>query len=759
MSIQLADRSIKYPIGVCNNLSVKVSKFIFPVDFVVLEMDEDELVPIILGWPFLATARAVIDVHEGKLSLRVGSETVTFNIGKSMKSKHSQDDYLYCADHIAKLVQEQLVDTVDHDRKWTEVEEEEDSNEVQEVSFYPRTKPAEPLEWKAPENRLKPSSIKPPKLELKELPEHLEYAFLQENNQLLVVISSTLSTVEKARLLEVLKSHKGTIAWSIANIKGIDSSFCTHKILMEDEFKPSVSPVQVVPKKGGMIVVKNEKMSSSYKGRSLDGAYVSTIILIALKDQEKTTFTCPYGTFAYIRMSFRLYNAPATFQRCITAIFHELIEDSMEVFMGDFSVFGNSFDHCLKNVENMLKRYEETNLVLNWEKCHFMVKEGFVLGHKVSGAGIEVDKAKFEAISKLPYPTNVKAIRSFLGHAGFYKRFIKDFSQVARPMTQLLVKDAAFNFSEECIQAFDKLKRELTQAPIMIKPNCSLPFEVMCDASDYAVRAVLGQRIDKYFKPIHYAKKTINEAQENYTTTKKELLAVVFAFDKFRQYLVLSKTIVFTDHSAMRYLFTKQDAKPRLIRWIRLLQEFDIKIRDKKVVENLAADHLSRLENPDLGKLTKAEIRDLFLEEQLMADSDTNNEPWYADYVNYLASRVLPFRSTRQEKQKFFSDLRHYFWDEPFLFKQCADRIIRRCVARYEAAQILRQCHSIPSRGHHGIATTARKDFEAGLYWTHIFRDARRLVQVCDACQRADNISLRDETPQKYIQVWKIFDV
>ncbi|GJX25004.1 reverse transcriptase domain-containing protein [Tanacetum coccineum] len=160
-------------------------------------------------------------------------------------------------------------------------------------------------------------------------------------------------------------------------------------------------------------------------------------------------------------------------------------------------------------------------------------------------------------------------------------------------MTQLLVKDAPFNFSEECIQAFETLKRELTQAPIMIKPDWSLPFEIMCDASDYAVGAVLRQRIDKHFKPIHYASKTINEAQENYTTTAKELLAVVFAFDKFHQYLVLSKTI----------------------------------IRDKKGAENLAADHLSRLKNPDLGKLTRVEIRDLFPKERLMAISDKNNEP------------------------------------------------------------------------------------------------------------------------------------
>ncbi|GKF71040.1 DNA-directed DNA polymerase, partial [Tanacetum coccineum] len=174
MSIRLANRSIKYLIGVCENLLVKASKFIFPVDFKVLEMDEDELVLIILRRSFLTTARVVIDVHEGKLGFRVGSETITFNIGKSMKSKHSRDDYLYCADHTVKLVQEQWVNTINHDGKWTEEEEEEDSNKALAVSFYLRTEPVEPLEWKAMENRLKPSSVEPPKLKLKELPEHLE---------------------------------------------------------------------------------------------------------------------------------------------------------------------------------------------------------------------------------------------------------------------------------------------------------------------------------------------------------------------------------------------------------------------------------------------------------------------------------------------------------------------------------------------------------------------------------------------------------
>ena len=191
-----------------------------------------------------------------------------------------------------------------------------------------------------------------------------------------------------------------------------------------------------------------------------------------------------------------------------------------------------------------------------------MVKEGIVLGHKISNSGIEVDKAKIDVISKLPYPTNLKGIRSFLGHAGFYRRFIQDFSKIAKPLTQLLMKDAQFDFNEECKQAFNILKDKLTTAPIIIAPDWNNDFELMCDASDYAVGAVLGQRVDKKFKPIYYASKTLNDAQAHYTTTEKELLAVVYAFDKFRSYLVMSRTILYTDHSALKYLFNKQDAKP-----------------------------------------------------------------------------------------------------------------------------------------------------------------------------------------------------
>ena len=173
-------------------------------------------------------------------------------------------------------------------------------------------------------------------------------------------------------------------------------------------------------------------------------------IPIALENQEKTTFTCPYGTFAYRRMPFGLCNALATFQHCMLAIFDDLVEDIMEVFMDDFSVYGDCFSHCLENLERVLIRCEETNLMLNWEKCHFMCKEGIVLGHKISYQGIEVDKAKVDVIDKLPPPSSVKAIRSFLGHAGFYRRFIKDFSKIAHPLTRLLEKDAPFEFTTDC---------------------------------------------------------------------------------------------------------------------------------------------------------------------------------------------------------------------------------------------------------------------------------------------------------------------
>ncbi|GJT52613.1 reverse transcriptase domain-containing protein [Tanacetum coccineum] len=262
------------------------------------------------------------------------------------------------------------------------------------------------------------------------------------------------------------------------------------------------------------------------------------------------------------------------------AIFHDMIEESVEVFMDDFSVFGDSFDKCLKNLDKMLQRCKDAHLVLNWEKCHFMVKEGIVLGHKVSGAGLEVDKAKN-----------------------------RHFSKIARPLTKLLEKDTPFEFDDECQKAFELLKEKLTRALVIISPNWNLPFKPMCDASDFAVGAVLEISDD-------------------------------------------------------------------------------------------------------------SEVDDNFPRETLM-EINTRNEPWFANFANYLVADIIPKGMTYQQKNKFFSDLKHYFWEEPYLFKVCSN----------------------------------------GFYWPTIIKEAHTLVRLCDACQKTRNISKRDEMPLNNIQVCEIFDI
>ncbi|GJY29327.1 reverse transcriptase domain-containing protein [Tanacetum coccineum] len=269
----------------------------------------------------------------------------------------------------------------------------------------------------------------------------------------------------------------------------------------------------------------------------------------------------------------------------------------------------------------------------------------------------------------------------------------------------------------------------------------------------------MGQRIEKHFRP-HYASKTMTEAETNYTTTEKEMLAVVYAFEKFRSYLIMNKSVVYTDHSALKYLFNKKDAKARLLRWVLLLQEFDFKVIDTKGAENYAADHLSRLENPYENTFDPKEITETFpLETLSVLTSKDQSTPWFADFANYHAGKFIKKGMSTQEKNKFFKDVKHYFWDDPFLFKTCADQIIRRCVDGKEALEILEACHSGPTGGHYGANFTAKKVFDAGFFWPTIYKDAFEFVKSCDACQRQGKISQRDEMPQNAIQVCEIFDV
>ncbi|GJT08116.1 reverse transcriptase domain-containing protein [Tanacetum coccineum] len=427
MTLELADRSITPPKGLAEDVFIKVGKFHFPTDFVVVvDFEADPRVPLILGRSFLRTGRALIDVYGEEITLRVNDEAVTFNLDHSMRYSSTYDDMsvnridvidVACEEYSQEVLDYLKDDSISPEIDHADLDPKGDICLIEKLLNKDMFQ-LPPMDLKQVEvTKAKSSTEEPPKLELKDLPSHLEYAYLEGTDKLPVIIAKSYFQIP-----------------------------------------------------------------------------------IDLQDKEKTTFTCPNGTFAYRRMPFGLCNAPGTFQR---------------------------------------------------------------------------------------------------------------------PMSHLLEKDAPFVFSQDCIDAFETLKKKLTEAPILVVPDWNLPFELMCDASDFAIGAVLGQRKTKHFQPIHYASKTMTEAQIHYTTTEKEMLVVVYAFEKFRPYLVLSKSIVYTNHSALKYLLSKQDAKLRLLRWVLLLQEFDIIIHDKKGTENLAADHLSRLENPHKDMLENKDINENFSLETL----------------------------------------------------------------------------------------------------------------------------------------------
>ncbi|XP_021769889.1 uncharacterized protein LOC110734151 [Chenopodium quinoa] len=847
--IQLADRSNVYPKGVVEDVLVKVDELIFPADFYVLDMEHDrQAVPILLGRPFLKTARTKIDVFTGSLTMEFDGQEIVYNIYDSMK--YPVDTHSLCSIDIIDPIVQDVFNVEGEDALLTSISNDLSAdcldiplpNSVQMMvaelnghSKLPLRPPGStPTPLTVPTDKLLPSVLQAPQVELKPLPDHLKYVFLGQNDTLPVIISSKLTKEQEDKLVTVLKEHKLAIGWTIADIKGISPSTCMHRILLEDDAKPVrqpqrrlnppmmdvvkkeiikllqvgmifpisdskwVSPTQVVPKKSGVTVVENQQgemvptrvqngwrvcidyrrlnavtrkdhfplpfidqMIERLAGKSyycfLDGYSGYFQVPIAPEDQEKTTFTCPFGTFAYRRMPFGLCNAPATFQRCMMSIFSEFVEHFMEVFMDDFTVYGDSFDKCLHHLSMVLKRCIDSNLVLNSEKCHFMVQQGIVLGHVVSSRGIEVDKAKIDTIQSLPYPTNVREVRSFLGHAGFYRRFIEGFSKLANAMCKLLQKDVKFHFDDDCKKAFDELKAKLISAPIIQAPDWSRPFEIMCDASDYAVGAVLGQKVGRASHVIYYASMTLNSAQRNYTTTEKELLAVVFALEKFRSYLLGTKVIVFTDHAALRHLMTKKEAKPRLIRWILLLCEFELEIKDKIGAENLVADHLSRLTHIVDQPSFQYQILGEFPDESLFALKDLR--PWFANIVNFLVSQQFPPGFTKSQKDKLRTDAKYYAWDDPYLWKFCSDQIIRRCIPENEVIPILTFCHSHACGGHFGAKRTARKVLDCGFYWPSLFRDSYGFCKSCDNCQRVGNISQKSEMPQSSLLYCEIFDV
>ncbi|CAN6544182.1 unnamed protein product [Malus baccata var. baccata] len=589
--IQLADRSNAYPKGVLEDVLVQVNNLVFPADFYVLEMDESDhapSLPILLGRPFMKTARTKIDVYSGTLSMEFDGDVVNFNLSDSIKYL-SDDHSCFSIDIIDSLAQGYLDDLNDDALEKVITRGMElktkgadcmhahgiqdsfhavpPSEELLEVVAALESSPKLDGKYTNREsipistNKLLPSIIQAPVLELKPLPSHLKYIFLGENETLPAIISSSLTAQEEEKLLRVLKEFKSALGWTLADIKGISPTTCMHHIFLEEGAKPT-------------------------------------------------------------REAQRRLNPPMM----------EVVKKEIIKLLDCGVIYPISDSRWVSPVQCVPKKSGVT-VVANAE--NELVPQRIQTGWRVC-----IDYRKLNTTTRkdhFPLP--------FIDQ--MLERFIKDFSKVAQPLCRLLQKEVAFEFTKECTESFKQLKELLTTAPIIVPPDWSLPFELMCDASDYALGAVLGQRKDKRPHVIYYASRTLNDAQLNYSTTEKELLAVVFALDKFRSYLIGTKVIVFTDHAALKYLLTKKEAKPRLIRWILLLQEFDIEIRDKKGSENVVADHLSRMVHNE----ESLPILETFPDEQLLSikwveakATRTNDSKVVADFIrsNIFARFGMP---------------------------------------------------------------------------------------------------------------------
>ncbi|CAA7016399.1 unnamed protein product [Microthlaspi erraticum] len=744
------------------DLPVRVGNVEIPTDFVILEMDEEPKDPLILGRPFLATAGAIIDVQRGKIELNFGDDfKLSFDIKRSMK-KPTIDGQLFWVETLDQLADEYLEELATEDQlqlTLTEKAEEKsyfntesleyarllDShrgtvpNDVVEEIIGRSVRVEEIHKVEAEHDLEQPSDddwseLKAPKVDLKTLPDGLRYAFLGPNSTYPVIVNQELTPPQLTSLLNELRKFRRAIGYSLEDIKGISPELCTHRIHLDNESKGSiehqrrlnpnlkevvkkeilklldagviypisdstwVSPVHCVPKKGGITVVKNEK-DEMIPTRTITGHRMCIDYRKLNAATRKDHFPLPFID----QMLERLANHP----------FYCFLDGYSGFFQ--IPIHPNDQEKTPSHVPMEL-------LPINGSQALRGDEPSAQLGEVSLYACSTKDSQGRE---KFPWAR------------GFYRRFIKDFSKIARPLTRLLCKETEFLFDEECLKAFEMIKTALVTAPIVQAPNWDYPFEIMCDASDYAVGAVLGQRIDKKLHVIYYASRTMDDAQGRYATTEKELLAVVFAFEKFRSYLVGSKVIVYTDHAALRHLLAKKDTKPRLLRWILLLQEFDLEILDKK----------------GSGKSVGLAVR----LEQLKAVEE-KEAPWYADYANYLVCGEVPADLSPYQKKKFFRDISHFFWDEPYLFKRGSDGLFRRCIAQEEVEEYSSIVTDRATEVTLRLSKQLPKVLQAGFWWPSLFKDTHDFIARCDRCQREGSISKRNEMPQNPILEVEVFD-
>ncbi|KAK1649196.1 hypothetical protein QYE76_067001 [Lolium multiflorum] len=616
--IHLANRETISPIGIVRDVEVLCGKIKYPADFLVLGSAASDHCPIIFGRPFLNTCGAIIDCKKEKILTRFAGEPYEFNFSKFTKTPYKVD----LPSNDFKMEQCASIVLVPNNPLQQHLENSEseafrkERDELEEIFLrQPILKHDLPVE----DLGTTPPPKEDPVFDLKPLPDNLKYAHIDDKKIYPVIISSKLSEIEEERLLEILKKHRGAIGYTLDDLKGISPSICQHAINMEEDAKPVVEHQRrLIPKMKE--VVRNEVLKLLEAGiiyPIADSRWVSHVHCVPKKGgmtvvPNDNDELIPQRIVVGYRMciDFRKVNKVTKKDHYPLPFIDQMLERcSWMIFLSMVILLIIACETSIKFCRDVRKL---TLFLIGRNATLWLMKELY-WDIKFPREVLKLIELKLKQLRRCPIRGMLKVFVVFLV-AGFYRRFIKDFSKISKPLTNLLQKDVPFVFDDDCKEAFETLKKALTTAPVVEPPDWNLPFEIMCDASDFAVGAVLGQRVDKKLNVIHYASKTLDAAQRNYATTEKELLAVVFACDKFRPYIVDSKVTIHTDHAAIRYLMTKKDAKPRLIRWVLLLQEFDLHIIDRKGADNPVADNLSRLENIAYDPVP---VNDSFPNEQL----------------------------------------------------------------------------------------------------------------------------------------------
>lgn len=455
--------------------------------------------------------------------------------------------------------------------------------------------------------------------------------------------------------------------------------------------------------------------------------YITTIDLkqgywqVPLSDESKplTAFTVPgKGLFEFVVMPFGLHSAGATFQRLLDKVIGPELEPRAFAYLDDLIIVSKTFEEHLVLLRDVFERLRMAQLKLNPEKCHFCRRELKYLGHVVSSNGIKTDPEKVRAITDFPTPKSVRTLRSFLGLASWYRRFVEDFAKLTLPLTKLLRKNARWEWTETHERAFKELKGRLSSTPVLACPDYNKTFWLQVDASDGGLGAALTQRIDDKEVVIAYASRLLSDGEKKFTVTEKECLALVWAVKKFRPYLEGYKFIAVTDHQALKWLMNLQEPSGRLGRWILELQQYEFEIRYRKGALNKVADALSR--NPVSTINTQLVSRSPKLSTETKLD-------WY--------SRTMRYAQNKPNKCKEFV-IRNGKLFRCFSGKSGIDKTLelKKCVPEEERMTVLKENHDSETAGHLGIRKTIKR-IQERYYWPGMGKDIKRYVQRCLSCQ------------------------